>query len=398
MSKPEHLKNILLVLFLSLILLLVLEGGVRAWKTIRVDFRTWDRDYFVGSTDLGWEHRPDYSGISKYEAPQKPIERNFDKNGFNLVDTEQVSNNKVPKIIAIGDSCTFGYGVASESTYVEFLDNFIPEASVINLGCAGYTSYQGYLTLLKKGLALKPSLIIVSFNYNDRRYVLREKDIDNESKFEKIGKNLNLSRILNKIYLYWFYKSFTRKPKKKINIRSLHARVPPENYRRNLEKMVILANERNIPMIFILLRDNPNENIYLTRGIEMLEEKNYESAIVYLEFSKNKNHTFSALARKYLAIAYEANGLSKKAKKVLMTKPSISLHGGLPIHLDTEYNEIMRDVAKEYHIEVVDAKSVLNQTPSLFYTDACHFNENAHKIIAKLIYKVTAKFKLAVRK
>ena len=54
-------------------------------------------------------------------------------------------------------------------------------------------------------------------------------------------------------------------PVKKIDVREVSPRVPPEKYRENLRKIVEYGRERKIPVVFILLKDNP----YYTSQIRM---------------------------------------------------------------------------------------------------------------------------------
>ena len=58
--------------------------------------------------------------------------------------------------------------------------------------------------------------------------------------------------------------------------------------------------------------------------------------------------------------------------------------GGLPIVLDSEYNKIMRDVAKEYDVAVVDARSELNKRPRVFF-DMVRFDGEGHEILGRLV-------------
>ena len=57
----------------------------------------------------------------------------------------------------------------------------------------------------------------------------------------------------------------------------------------------------------------------------------------------------------------------------------------MAIHLDTEYQQIMRIVANEYGIKLVEGSQVLENDPSI-YLDFCHPNEVGHKIIGHLLY------------
>ena len=78
------------------------------------------------------------------------------------------------RILALGDSCTFGVGVAESETWparLEFLLNAAGdgrEYQVINSGVPGYTAFQGRRYLEKYGLDLAPDLVIATFGFNDR--------------------------------------------------------------------------------------------------------------------------------------------------------------------------------------------------------------------------------------
>jgi lysophospholipase L1-like esterase len=77
------------------------------------------------------------------------------------------------RIIALGDSCTFGDGVANWETYANVLEDLLlaadPErpVQVINAGVPGYTSYQVHTYLAEKLLAYQPDLVVVYVGFND---------------------------------------------------------------------------------------------------------------------------------------------------------------------------------------------------------------------------------------
>ena len=75
------------------------------------------------------------------------------------------------RLLALGDSCTFGLGVDDGQTWPAQLEELLRrqeiEADVINAGVPGYTAFQGLRLLETRGLDLKPDLVIVSFGFND---------------------------------------------------------------------------------------------------------------------------------------------------------------------------------------------------------------------------------------
>lgn len=94
------------------------------------------------------------------------------------------------------------------------------------------------------------------------------------------------------------------------------------------------------------------------------------------------------LAQKYLALAYERTGRLAEAKEVIRAKPSVAvtLRGGRAVYLDTEYHQIMRTVANENGITLVEGSQALEKGPSI-YLDFCHPNEVGHKIIGHLLFE-----------
>ncbi len=77
------------------------------------------------------------------------------------------------RILFLGDSCTFGYGLSHEETVAyqaeQRLREQFPYAEIqcINAGVPGYTLFQGQQQLESIGYALEPDLIILSFGWND---------------------------------------------------------------------------------------------------------------------------------------------------------------------------------------------------------------------------------------
>lgn len=77
------------------------------------------------------------------------------------------------RILALGDSCTWGWQVAEEESYPHRLQTVLDERrgrgryQVINAGVPGTTSYEGLRFLRARGLPLRPALLIVGYGFND---------------------------------------------------------------------------------------------------------------------------------------------------------------------------------------------------------------------------------------
>lgn len=81
------------------------------------------------------------------------------------------------RIVAVGDSFTYGWGVKESETYTAALERILAEksgkgikAEVINLGIAGSRPADSFVRLLAHGEALDPDLVIFQLQLNDLEY------------------------------------------------------------------------------------------------------------------------------------------------------------------------------------------------------------------------------------
>lgn len=84
-------------------------------------------------------------------------------------------NRAVLRVVGIGDSSTFGWGVDPEYTYEELLARRLStggtRAEVFNLGMPGTTSRHGLGVLDHYAADLEPDVVVISFGANDARLV-----------------------------------------------------------------------------------------------------------------------------------------------------------------------------------------------------------------------------------
>ena len=85
------------------------------------------------------------------------------------------------RIVVLGDSTTFGFGVANGETYSDVLEGFLNKRSrkrlvyeVLNLGTVGYSTLNEAIVLEQRALALEPDLVIVGYNLNDPDVEVRQ--------------------------------------------------------------------------------------------------------------------------------------------------------------------------------------------------------------------------------
>ncbi|OGI62659.1 MAG: hypothetical protein A2W18_02790 [Candidatus Muproteobacteria bacterium RBG_16_60_9] len=377
------------------IVLLLGEALVRVAETVRDDIDTFGSahetfPWYVDSPELGWEHRPSYAGFIDHDW------REFNPQGFLAVDTHQLTDATKPKVLFIGDSNTFGFGVSTDKSFVEVVDGLLPGVAAINLGVNGYSSYQGRVMLERHLERLKPAAVVASFNFNDRRAANGEAESDGRDYFERMYRLRNgaLNRVvhgLEAVHLYRALRSVMRRlgliraPVREFSIAQLAPRVSEYDYRRNLAAIAAATRRLGIPLIFLSLRDNPLDTGALRKGIASSARGDHEAAIEYLTTTIRARSWFAYLARIHLVGEYRARGDSAKAEEILLTRDTPPMFGdGRSIRLDSTYNDIMRDVARDSGAELVDGAVVLDQDPFV-YIDFCHFNAIGHQRIGELL-------------
>ena len=115
----------------------------------------------------GWFHRRGVAGAGAGRIVRI--------NAFGLRGPE-LQQKKAPgefRILFLGDSVTFGYGLEYDEIYVtrigDLLSHRIPGSNVVclNAGVGGYTTWQELDYLRTEGFALDPDLVIVGYCFND---------------------------------------------------------------------------------------------------------------------------------------------------------------------------------------------------------------------------------------
>ena len=382
------LKKVLLGALVTAVLLIAIESASRVLYSIRTDMREEEPQWFVLSPDLGWTRRPNFrGGVGGYD-------REFDAEGYFKIDSRP-TDPSARKVMFLGDSNTFGWGAPTPDVFAEYLPTLLPDVAPVDLGVVGASSYQGRVALAKYLPILKPSVVVVSYNFNDRRYVPSPDDIDSAEAFERqwrrtvgipgaISTVLTFSKTTRIMRSAMERSGIVVEVPKQIDVSKVVPRVTEENYRRNLEEIARQTSQNHIPLVFILLKDNPLETDFLNRGIEKLSSGDPAGAAVILSKAVVRDNTFSDLARLYLSKALRAVGRNEEAEKVLISPMLRDMTGGRPVRLDRDYNRIMEEVAAQYGVAIVDPRKAIDEEPG-DYVDFCHFNAGAHHKVATLL-------------
>lgn len=129
------------------------------------DFRLIRSSFFQRDEQLGWVPRPQITGEHPYNGTLVP----FHTNSRGLRDREYPIRKAhgTTRIVALGDSYTWGYRVRDEEVYPEVLESLLENVEVINLGVTAYATEQELLYLKREGLQYHPDIVLLAFCLND---------------------------------------------------------------------------------------------------------------------------------------------------------------------------------------------------------------------------------------
>lgn len=147
-----------------------------------------DRSPYVDSAaDKHYRHKPGFAG--RWDSTWYEI----DERGFRGPDREVTGADGEYRIACVGDSCTFGKGVAEEDSWPRQLEGLLreraPGALSFNMGINGAHG-RVYLEVLREQIeATRPQVVALGYNINDFPNSLRTAD-------EKVFAERGLRRFL----------------------------------------------------------------------------------------------------------------------------------------------------------------------------------------------------------
>lgn len=162
-------KNVSLLLISLVIVVIFAEFMIRLFNPLGICYFVEARKYFsdmLESEHLFYRHKP---GVKKkYQGV------NISTNSYGLRDREFNKDKEKDefRLLGLGDSVTFGWGVDQSEIFLERLEEILlanndNKIEVINSGVGGYNTYQEAQYFLRKGIYFKPDMVMLLFNSND---------------------------------------------------------------------------------------------------------------------------------------------------------------------------------------------------------------------------------------
>src|SRR5262249_16245798 len=116
---------------------------------------------FVFDQQLGWRNVPNL----KFVTNGKPGSTN--SQGFRSFEYPIERENSRKRVLVLGDSFTWGLGVANEDIFPRVAEKTLRTANInvdiINTGVSGWGNDQEYLYFVHEGFRYKPDIVVLAF-------------------------------------------------------------------------------------------------------------------------------------------------------------------------------------------------------------------------------------------
>lgn len=163
------------------------------------------------------------------------------------------------RILALGNSCTFGWGVPWEQSWTCRLEHLIEaetdigNVEVINAGVPGYSSHQGRIYFEKRLVDLRPDMVLVTFGWND--HWVAGKGITDADHKAPSGWILSLHNLASKTQLFQFTRKVILSATDKQDTVELDdvglCRVPLDQFYGNLVAIVKAARAHDVEPVLL---------------------------------------------------------------------------------------------------------------------------------------------------
>jgi lysophospholipase L1-like esterase len=267
-----------------------------------------------------------------------------------------VKRNSKKRILFLGESTTFGYGVSNCKNYISILEDSLNkkfDVEFINGGILGATSSEVLSNYIFKYKYYNPDIVVVKTGLNELDMFLYKNYQPDYTNFRNINFNIyelptNAKFLLSSNFVSILYIKLFIFP--------------------YFDNGFILSNETN--------KFNKKIN-WFDRDINVLDEAN-KNNYFFLAFYNNLQLLIEAIGQKKIIIVtnnYNKNFSNESNENFIFYKRLIA-----------EYNKIIKKFAIVYESVLIDIPN--EAIDDNLYFDDCHFNEEGHRIYANYYYPI----------
>lgn len=165
MSRRHSFRRRLLACAIGSVLSLAgLELGYRLLRLPALGPTT-NPSYVQQDPELGWVYRPHAS--ARHRTSEFDVSIEINSRGFRGPEWGAKQPGR-PRVLVLGDSYAFGWGVEQSESFTARLQALVPEWEILNAAVSGYGTDQEYLLLLRLIPDVQPDLVLDVFCSNDR--------------------------------------------------------------------------------------------------------------------------------------------------------------------------------------------------------------------------------------
>jgi len=296
--------NILLSLFSLIIFLCILEAMARLYcHCFNIEFGSANKtfpetdNHIRFDSALGWSLKANYNN------------KNIQTNSLSLRSSIQDLDSRCKtneRILLLGDSMLFGYGIEQQYIFSEILNRRFPNDCFINTGVEGYSTVQEYLVASQWIKKLHPTKIVLLYTQeNDMWWNMRDGDFNPSVSLLADSLNFHPPHKTHKIPYYKrlaFYSVLDQYFLHGRDLTYIYQKISFQLFKENasvwlatekvLQKIVVLSNQTNSKLILI---DIPTQN-QLSYGQDLderqhlLQEFSERNGLYYYNLSQYLIH------------------------------------------------------------------------------------------------------------
>ena len=376
----NSIKKILIPLFCIVIILILFEASLRLFYpqlVFKHDIIESSTQIFNESYYFPWELKP----LTKTQHISVTDEFNvsISTNSLGYRDYEFTIEKPgdIYRILMVGDSTTYGFGVEIDETYIKILEKYLNKGgnkrySVINAGFkSGRSPDTEYLFIKNEGISLNPDMIMVGFfigdDFNDYKRNIWELDSEGD-----------INRIISK-------ETYIDSKNRLRNIENGSENgIKEKAYRIN----VFLSFHSHLYVLF----KNTFRNILIT-----LKNGKPEPGIYSLNYSERVERDIETtldLLLKMKKIAYEHD--IKFVILIIPTKDQVYNYNIKDKNNDllnwTRPNNILTDFGERNNIEMIDILPYLREyvrynKDMIYFKIDPHWNKNGNYVVGRSLYE-----------
>ncbi|MFH2203259.1 MAG: GDSL-type esterase/lipase family protein [Elusimicrobiota bacterium] len=297
------------------------------------------------------------------------------------------------RVLALGASPTFGWGVPADATYAALLRELLA-AEVVNGGIIGYSTHQGLGFLKRYWDRLRPDIVTIAYVINDvDSYRFFRSGGGPDKALRPAPGALTAARgAVSRLALYRLLRRLLRRGAK--TACPGEVRVSLEDYRANLKRLVELVRERGAEPVFVKMPVNlprgkdPADPEFargsLRAGRTLMDKGDCRAAAEAFRQALEADPHLGR-AHYYLGECARRLGRSKDAAEHFRrVKEAESRRCARDA---VRYNAAMEELGRELGVPLADAAAAFGRHPDEYLfvdrnSDTIHPNAAGHRVIA----------------